>query len=179
LKVHGTGSPASTVGNLAAIAALLVACGGCTWDSHGPPLSHLPEVCSPPLTQAIVSSQVADRVTDVHGPISNVGVIVGSPVDGESFDSIRIDVVAGTNAAESESDVAQGVEKGVVVRKTFAAPTPGQELLIPISSATSTGTTLVPGSYTAWQVNTYTCNLGTGSAESKGSYSILANITVT
>ena len=170
-------------GGFAVIATVIVAvvavCGGCSVDSHGAPLAHAPELCAPPRTQAIVSSQVAHGVVAVHGPISNVGVVVGSPVAGETFDSVRIDVVAGTQAAEPETDVAQGVETGVVVRKVFAAPTTGQELLIPFSTATSAGTTLAPGHYTAWQVDAYTCSLDTGSPESKGDYSLLADITIT
>ena len=169
----------TTVGTFGVIAGLLVACGACASGGHGSGLYRGPEQCSPPRTQAVVSSKVADGTAYVHGPISNVGVIVGSPVAGETLSSVRIDVVAGTSAAESEIDVSQGVEKGVVVREVFAAPTTGQELLVPFSSGTSAGTALAPGHYVAWEVDTYTCSLDTGSPESKGSRSILADITVT
>jgi hypothetical protein len=168
-----------TVGKVGVVAALLAACGACASGSQGSAPSHGPELCSPPRTQAVVSSKATASTADVHGPISNVGVIVGSPVAGETFISVRIDVVAGTSAADSEIDVSQGVEKGLVVRKVFDAPTAGQELLIPFSSATSAGTSLAPGHYVAWQVDTYTCSLDTGSPESKGSRSILADITLT
>jgi hypothetical protein len=168
-----------TVGKLGVVAGLLAACGACASGSHGSTLSRGPELCSPPRTQAVVSSKATDGTAYVHGPISNVGVIVGSTVPGETFTSVRIDVVAGISAADSEIDVSQGVETGVVVRKVFATPTTGQELLIPFSSAASAGTSLAPGHYVAWQVDTYTCSLDTGSPESKGSRSILADITVT
>jgi hypothetical protein len=166
------------VGELLVIAGLLAASDGCASGRHGSVVSGAPELCQPPRIQTVVSSKVAEGTAYVRGPISNVGVIVGSPVAGETFSSVRIDVVAGTSAAESEIDVSQGVEKGVVVRKVFTAPTTGQELLVPFSTGASAGTALAPGHYIAWEVDAYTCSLDTGSPEVKGSRSILADITV-
>jgi hypothetical protein len=167
------------VGKLLVVLGLLAAAGGCTSRGHVSANFGAPELCVPPRIQTVVSSKVADGTAYVHGPISNVGVVVGSPVAGSTLTSVRIDVVAGTGAAQSQVDVSQGIEKGVVVRKVFAAPTPGQELLVPFSSAASAGTGLAPGHYIAWEVDTYMCSLDTGSPEVKGSRSILADITVT
>jgi hypothetical protein len=189
--------PTASTAKLLLILGLLAATNACASGTQRSALSGGPELCVPPHTQTVASSNLTSGTAYVHGPISNVGVVVGSSVTGETLTGVRIDVVAdpltaeavpnpstsaGLDAAHADAqaqiDVSLGNEKGVVVRKVFAAPTAGQHLLDPIAEAPSAGTVLPPGHYVAWEVDTYTCSVDSGSPELKGSRSMLADITI-
>ena len=189
--------PRESTAKLLLVLGLLTASDACASGIHGSALSGAPELCGPPHMQTVVSSNLASGTAHVHGPISNVGVVVGSSVSGETLTGVRIDVVAdplttaavpnpstsaGLQAAHSDAqaqiDVSLGTEKGVLVRKVFAAPTAGEQLLVPFAGVASAGSVLGPGHYLAWEADTYTCSLDTGSPEVKGSRSILADITI-
>jgi hypothetical protein len=189
--------PTASTAKLVLMLGLLAATGACASGTHRSALSGAPELCVPPPIQTVVSSKLASGVAYVHGPISNVGVVVGSPVAGETLTGVRIDVVAdslttavvpnpstsaGLQAAQSDAkaqiDVSLGTEEGVVVRKVFASPAAGEHLLVPFAAAASAGTALAPGHYIAWEVDTYTCSLDTGSPEANGSREVLADITI-
>jgi hypothetical protein len=189
--------PTASTAKLLLILGLFTASGACASGTHRSALSGAPELCGPPHTQTVVSSNLASGTAYVHGPPSNVGVVVGSSIAGETLTGLRIDVVAdplttaavpnpstsaGLEAAQSDAeaqiDVSLGTEKGVVVRKVFAEPTAREQLLVPFAGVASAGTVLAAGHYVAWEVDTYTCSLDTGSPEVKGSRSILADITI-
>jgi hypothetical protein len=189
--------PTASTAKLVLILGLLTPTDACASGTHGSAIYGGPELCVPPHTQTVVSSNVTSGTPYVHGPISNIGVAVGSSVAGETLTGVRIDVVAdplttaavpnpstsaGLDAAhvdaQAQIDVSRGTEKGVVVRKVYAAPTAGERLLVPFAGAASAGGVLAPGHYLAWEVDTYTCSLDSGSPEVKGSRSMLADITI-
>jgi len=189
--------PTASTAKLLFILGLLTATGACASGTHRSALSGAPELCGPPKLQTVVSSNLATGIAYVHGPISNVGVVVGPARPDETLTGVRIDVVADPltaaavpnpstsagvaaeqSAAQAQIDVSLGTEKGVVVRKVFAAPTAGERLLVPFAGVASAGSVLGPGHYLAWEADTYTCSLDTGSPEMKGSRSILADITI-